>query len=279
MRTQRPSPPEPSLVPTDIEVLAVGVAPEATLEERGGRLCGVRPGPVGLMRISMQMRPTSSDSLARPCSTTPPPRASRSSAPSTPSSRRPSSPRWRRCRAQLVAAGVTTGEAVAVQLPSGPGMAAGMFGVWLAGAVFVPVNSRQPPREVDHVVQAIRPAAFLDDTGLRRLDAASEWQRPRRRHPRPRPRPPVTNPTPRSSPGPRARPDRRNRSCRRIWAIERSWVGSSRPSAKDPQRRRQDPDRTKPRPGVARPQRGHLQPPLRLHGRRTGRTDGAVRSP
>ena len=35
------------------------------------------------------------------------------------------------------------------------------------------MNFRQPPREVDHVIQAIRPAAFLDDTGLRRLDASS----------------------------------------------------------------------------------------------------------
>ncbi len=74
---------------------------------------------------------------------------------------------------QLVEAGVAPGEAVAVQLPSGPGMAAGMFGAWLAGAVFVPVNARQPRREVDHVIQAISPAAFLDEDGLRRLDAGS----------------------------------------------------------------------------------------------------------
>jgi acyl-CoA synthetase (AMP-forming)/AMP-acid ligase II len=72
---------------------------------------------------------------------------------------------------QLVEAGVESGEAVAVQRSSGPGMAAGMFGAWLAGAVFVPVNARQPKREVDHVIEAIGPAAFLDDTGLRRLDA------------------------------------------------------------------------------------------------------------
>jgi long-chain acyl-CoA synthetase len=76
--------------------------------------------------------------------------------------------------ARLVAAGVAPGEAVAVQLPSGPGMAAGMFGAWLAGVVFVPVNARQPQREVDHVIDAISPAAFLDDSGLRRLDAGSQ---------------------------------------------------------------------------------------------------------
>ncbi len=75
--------------------------------------------------------------------------------------------------AQLVEAGVAPGEAVAVQLPSGPGMAAGMFGAWLVGAVFVPVNARQPRREVDHVMEAISPSAFLDDDGLRRLDAGT----------------------------------------------------------------------------------------------------------
>ncbi len=62
-------------------------------------------------------------------------------------------------------------DAVAVQRSSGPAMAAGMFGAWLAGAVFVPVNARQPKREVDHIIEAIRPAAFLDDSGVRRLDA------------------------------------------------------------------------------------------------------------
>ncbi len=75
--------------------------------------------------------------------------------------------------AQLLEAGVAPGEAVAVQRTSGPAMAAGMFGAWLAGAVFVPVNARQPKREVDHVIEAIRPAALLDDTGLHRLGAAA----------------------------------------------------------------------------------------------------------
>ena len=106
----------------------------------------------------------------------------------------------------------------------------------------------------------------------------AERQRPTRRRRR-RPRPPVTNPTPHSSPGPRARRDRRNRSSRRTRAIARSSVGSSRPSAKDPPRRLPTQTVTTPRPGVARPQRGHLQPPVRLYGRRTGRADGAVRAP
>jgi long-chain acyl-CoA synthetase len=73
--------------------------------------------------------------------------------------------------AALNEAGVGPNEAVAVQRSSGPAMAAGMFGAWLAGAVFVPVNARQPKREVDHVIEAIRPAAFLDDNGVQRIDA------------------------------------------------------------------------------------------------------------
>ena len=40
----------------------------------------------------------------------------------------------------LLGAGVGPGRAVAVQLPNGPGAITAMFGVWLAGAVFVPVN-------------------------------------------------------------------------------------------------------------------------------------------
>jgi long-chain acyl-CoA synthetase len=73
--------------------------------------------------------------------------------------------------AGLADAGVGPNEAVAVQRSSGPAMAAGMFGAWLAGAVFVPVNARQPKREVDHVIEAIRPAAFLHDNGVQRIDA------------------------------------------------------------------------------------------------------------
>lgn len=74
-----------------------------------------------------------------------------------------------RLATDLEAFGVRPGQAVAVQLAGGPGMAAGMFGVWLAGAVFVPVNARQPQREVAHVLDAIRPAALLGAEGLRRV--------------------------------------------------------------------------------------------------------------
>jgi acyl-CoA synthetase (AMP-forming)/AMP-acid ligase II len=38
-----------------------------------------------------------------------------------------------------------------------------MAGIWLAGAVFVPVNERSPRAEVDHVLATVRPAALLDE--------------------------------------------------------------------------------------------------------------------
>ena len=71
--------------------------------------------------------------------------------------------------ADLVRVGVRAGQAVAVQLPSATGTAAAMFGVWFAGAVFVPLNARQPPREVDRIVERIRPAAVLSGDGLKAL--------------------------------------------------------------------------------------------------------------
>ena len=73
------------------------------------------------------------------------------------------------CRAlaaRFTAAGVRPGSAVAVQLESGPPMAAAMFATWMAGGVYVPINPRQPAREVAHVLEVIRPAALLDGGGL-----------------------------------------------------------------------------------------------------------------
>ena len=63
--------------------------------------------------------------------------------------------------ARLRAHGVTPGHAVAVQVPDGPYAITTMFGVWLAGAVFVPVNPRAPEPEVVRVIDATRPASFV----------------------------------------------------------------------------------------------------------------------
>ncbi|MBO0729939.1 MAG: AMP-binding protein [Acidimicrobiaceae bacterium] len=77
---------------------------------------------------------------------------------------------------QLRDDGVRPGEAVAVRLPDGAEIAAAMFGVWLAGAVFVPVNARQPEQEVAGVLDAVRPAALLDAGGLRRLRSPASFE-------------------------------------------------------------------------------------------------------
>jgi acyl-CoA synthetase (AMP-forming)/AMP-acid ligase II len=69
----------------------------------------------------------------------------------------------------LRAAGVEPGQAVAVQMPSGPGAITAMFGVWTAGAVFVPVNPRSPDGERRHALEATRPAALLAGDELRML--------------------------------------------------------------------------------------------------------------
>jgi acyl-CoA synthetase (AMP-forming)/AMP-acid ligase II len=55
---------------------------------------------------------------------------------------------------------------VAVRLPSGPELVTTMAGIWLAGAVFVPVNDRAPQAEVDHVLATVRPAALVEQDGI-----------------------------------------------------------------------------------------------------------------
>jgi acyl-CoA synthetase (AMP-forming)/AMP-acid ligase II len=68
---------------------------------------------------------------------------------------------------QLRASGVEPGHAVVVQLPNGPEFVTAMFGIWLAGAVFVPANPRQPPAELAHVAAATAPAAVVESAGIR----------------------------------------------------------------------------------------------------------------
>jgi acyl-CoA synthetase (AMP-forming)/AMP-acid ligase II len=70
---------------------------------------------------------------------------------------------------KLRAAGVEPGQGVAVRLPSGPDLVTTMAGIWLADAVFVPLNERSPQAEVDHVLATVRPAALLDEHGITRL--------------------------------------------------------------------------------------------------------------
>jgi long-chain acyl-CoA synthetase len=78
------------------------------------------------------------------------------------------------CAERLRAAGVQPGQAVAVQLPNGLEAVTTMFGVWMAGAVFVPVNDRAPRQERSRILDTIRPAVIVDAGGHQRLrDPAS----------------------------------------------------------------------------------------------------------
>jgi acyl-CoA synthetase (AMP-forming)/AMP-acid ligase II len=72
--------------------------------------------------------------------------------------------------ADIAAAGVAPGQAVALQLPNSTGAVTAMFGIWLAGCVFVPVNPRSPSQEVARVLEVTGAAAELTPSGLRRLD-------------------------------------------------------------------------------------------------------------
>ena len=81
--------------------------------------------------------------------------------------------------ARLRSAGVEPGQAVVVQLPNGPEFVFAMFGVWLAGAVFVPANARQPQAELDHVLSSTAPACVIDSAGIDVSDRVAHFLRAR----------------------------------------------------------------------------------------------------
>ncbi len=76
---------------------------------------------------------------------------------------------------RLRAVGVEASHAVAVQLPSGLDAVIAMFGVWIAGAVFVPLNDRAPPEERQRILGAVRPAALVTEAGVERLDDPASY--------------------------------------------------------------------------------------------------------
>ncbi len=63
-------------------------------------------------------------------------------------------------------AGVQPGQAVAVSLPNGPEAVTAMVGIWLADAVFVPINPRAPEAERRHMLEVTGAAALIDLRGL-----------------------------------------------------------------------------------------------------------------
>jgi len=76
---------------------------------------------------------------------------------------------------RLASAGIGQGDAVAVQLPNGPEIITTMMGIWLAGAVFIPINARAPETEVASVLDATRPRAIVRGGELELLDDATNF--------------------------------------------------------------------------------------------------------
>ena len=69
----------------------------------------------------------------------------------------------------LVAAGVGPGDAVAAVLPDRPATLAALFGVWLAHAVYVPLNPRATAREHERVLGQVRPAVLVREGSVEPL--------------------------------------------------------------------------------------------------------------
>lgn len=61
----------------------------------------------------------------------------------------------------LTDAAVERGAAVGVMLPDGVDVVVALFGVWRAGAVYLPLNRRASADEVDRVLTATRPSAVI----------------------------------------------------------------------------------------------------------------------
>ena len=67
----------------------------------------------------------------------------------------------------LADVGVAPHMPVAVMLPNGAGVVAALFGVWRAGAVYLPLNPRTTPTERARVIEKLPPAAVITTPDLR----------------------------------------------------------------------------------------------------------------
>lgn len=65
----------------------------------------------------------------------------------------------------LSALGAGSGTPVGVMLPNGADAVAALFGVWRAGAVYVPLNPRLGDDDLEHVLEASGPSVILTTTG------------------------------------------------------------------------------------------------------------------
>jgi acyl-CoA synthetase (AMP-forming)/AMP-acid ligase II len=81
-------------------------------------------------------------------------------------SRRELASEARSVRGALADAGVGPGEPVVAALPNAPATIATCFGVWLAGAVYVPLNPRATATERDRLFEQVRPSAVVRPEGV-----------------------------------------------------------------------------------------------------------------
>jgi long-chain acyl-CoA synthetase len=66
--------------------------------------------------------------------------------------------------------GVEKGAAVGVMLPNGMDVVAALFGIWKAGAIYVPLNPRLGTGDLSHLVDSVGPAGVVTDSAnLRRF--------------------------------------------------------------------------------------------------------------
>jgi acyl-CoA synthetase (AMP-forming)/AMP-acid ligase II len=70
---------------------------------------------------------------------------------------------------------VAPGQAVAVSLPNTVDVVAALFAVWRIAGVYVPVNPRLTPGEVEHVLASTQPAAIVGADGVSRRDGARTY--------------------------------------------------------------------------------------------------------
>ncbi|MHB1582588.1 MAG: class I adenylate-forming enzyme family protein [Acidimicrobiales bacterium] len=83
---------------------------------------------------------------------------------------------WARSTAAALAeAGVAPGQAVGVCLPNCPEAITTMVGIWLAGAVFVPLNPRAAEPERRHMLATTGATALIGPDGLERLDGGRRY--------------------------------------------------------------------------------------------------------
>ncbi|BBZ21585.1 hypothetical protein MHIB_00030 [Mycolicibacter hiberniae] len=119
----------------------------------------------------------------------------------------------------LTAAGLQTGQVVAAMLPNDAITVAALFGTWLAGGVYTPLNPRAADAELAEQLATLRPVAVVT-TGRSAhrfaacgLPVITDNGRPGAVCRRRRPNDPNTTPTSHCCSSPRAPPGSRSR-CR-----------------------------------------------------------------